>query len=77
MIYNDNTACIANLAKKEYSPPNRHVGVRYWRMRDVLGLGEANIKHVDTSRMKADGLTKGLDKIKHERFINDTKLRKV
>jgi hypothetical protein len=29
-IYNDNTACIANLTKNEYSPPNRHVGVRYW-----------------------------------------------
>jgi hypothetical protein len=76
-IYNDNTACIANLTKNEYSPPNRHVGVRYWWIRDVLRLGEANIKHVDTSRMKADGLTKGLDKIKHERFINDMKLRKV
>jgi hypothetical protein len=43
----------------------------------MLRLGEANIKHVDTSRMKADGLTKGLDKIKHERLINDMKLKKV
>jgi hypothetical protein len=76
-IYNDNMACIANLTKNEYSLPNRHVEVRYWWIRDVLRLGEANIKHVDTSRIKADGLTKGLDKIKHERFINDMKLRKV
>jgi hypothetical protein len=43
----------------------------------VLRLDEANIKHVDTSRMKTDGLTKGLDKIKHERFINDMKLKRV
>jgi hypothetical protein len=28
--YNDNTACISNLTKNEHSPPNRHIGVRYW-----------------------------------------------
>jgi hypothetical protein len=43
----------------------------------VLRPCEVNIKHMNTSKMKADGLTKGLDKIKHEWFINDMKLRKV
>jgi hypothetical protein len=28
-VYNDNTACISNFTKNEYSPPNRRVGVRY------------------------------------------------
>ena len=68
-VYNDNEACIANVNRGDYQPPSRHVGVRYYWIRDMVRLGEATVSYMPSTQMPADGLTKGLDRVKHEIFI--------
>ena len=68
-IYNDNTACIANINSGEYQPQSRHVGVRYFWIKDLIRFGEATVSHIASDKMLADGLTKGLDRTKHNLFI--------
>ena len=68
-VFNDNEACIANLECNEHQPNNRHVGVRYSWIRDMVRLGKAMINHIPSDEMPADSLTKGLDREKHNLFL--------
>ena len=68
-VYNDNEACIANVKKGKHQPPNRHVCVRYNWIRDMVRLGEATFSQLPSTQMPADGLTKGLDREKHNLFL--------
>jgi len=47
----------------------RHVGVHYFWLKEILEPKEAEIGYLRTHKMVADGLTKALDKTKHELFV--------
>jgi hypothetical protein len=76
-VYNDNTECISNLTKNEYISPNRHIGVRYWWIRDMLKIGEAVVKHVATGDMKADGFTIALERVRVRMFLEVLRLMEI
>jgi hypothetical protein len=42
-IFNDNKARITNLNENEYCLPNRHIGVRYWWIWDMIGNKEVKV----------------------------------
>ena len=69
MLHNDNQACIASLNNGQFRPSTRHVGVRYFWLKEIIEMGEAKIQYLRTDNMVADGLTKSLEKRKHELFL--------
>ena len=68
-LYNDNQACIASLTNGKFRASTRHVGVRYFWLKEIIETGEAEMGYLRTDKMVADGLTKALDKTKHEPFV--------
>lgn len=67
-VFNDNQACIASLTNGQFRASTRHVGVRYFWLRELVGKGEVKIEYLRTDEMIADGLTKGLESGKHQGF---------
>jgi len=68
--FNDNQACIASLMNGQFKPSTRHVGVKYFWLRELVRDGDVDISYVRTDVMIADGLTKGLERAKHQNFLN-------
>ena len=68
--FNDNQACIASLMNGQLKPSTRHVGVMYFWLRELVRDGDVDISYVRTDAMIADGLTKGLERAKHQNFLN-------
>ena len=68
-LFNDNQACIASLMNGKFRASTRHVGVRYFWLKEIIETGEAEIEYIGTDEMVADGLTKALEKTKHKLFI--------
>jgi hypothetical protein len=67
-VFNDNQACIASLMNGQFRASTRHVGVRYFWLRELVREGEVTIMYLRTDEMIADGLTKGLESGKHQGF---------
>ena len=68
--FNDNQACIPSLMNGQFKPSTRHVGVKYFWLRELVRDGDVDISYVRTDAMIADGLTKGLERAKHPNFLN-------
>ena len=68
-VYNDNEACVASVNRGEHQARSCHAAVRYHWIRDRVRLGEATLEHMPGDQMPADGLTKGLDRTKHNLFL--------
>jgi len=68
-LFNDNQVCIASLTNGRFRASTRHVGVLYFWLKEIIEMGEAQIEYNRTDEMVADGLTKALEKTKHELFI--------
>ena len=68
-VYNDNEACVTNINSGDHQTQSRHAGVRYHWIRDRVRLGEATLSHIPGDQMPADGLAKGLDRTKHQTFL--------
>jgi len=68
-LYNDNQAYIASLTNGKFRASMKHVGVRYFWLKEIIETGEAEIGYLRTDKMVADGLMKALDKTKHELFV--------
>ena len=70
VLYNDNAASLASFFDDEYQPHSRHIGVKYYRVRElVMDRSEVDMQYCATGDMVADGLTKGLDRIKQAAFV--------
>jgi len=70
VIYNDNAAAVKNiLGSTAYTPPSRRVGVLYHWLRDMHVSQAIKVEQVSTQDMKADGLTKGLERVKHDEML--------
>jgi hypothetical protein len=64
------TMAIANLSSSCYKPSTRHVGVRYFWLRELVENREIQLESVVTRDMVADGFTKGLEQVKHKIFLS-------
>ena len=53
----------------KFHASTRHIGVRYFWLKEIIETGEAEIEYIGTDEMVADGLTKALEKTKHKLFI--------
>ena len=68
-LFKNNQACIASLMNGKFRASRWHVGVRYFWLREILGMGEAEREYIRTDEMVAEGMTKALEKTKHELFF--------
>jgi hypothetical protein len=69
ILFEDNMAAIT-IAEGEGQPQRtRHVDIRYHFVKELVLRGDVEIVYIPTAEQLADGLTKGLDKIKHGRFV--------
>ena len=70
VLYNDNAAALASFFDDEYRPHSRHIGVKYYRVRELVeDRSEVDMRYCATGEMVADGLTKGLDRLKQAAFV--------
>jgi len=68
--FNNNQACIACLMNGQFKPSTRHVGLKYFSLREWVSDVDVDISYVRTDAMIADGLTKGLERAKPQNFLN-------
>ena len=70
VLYNDNAAALSTFADGDFRPHSRHIGVKYYRAREVvMDRTEIDMRYCGTAEMQADGLTKGLAIGKHVGFV--------
>ena len=70
VLYDDNAAALASFFDDEYRPHSRHIGVKYYRVRELVeDRSEVDMRYCATGEMVADGLTKGLDRLKQAAFV--------
>jgi hypothetical protein len=48
-----------------YQASNRHIGIKFRWLREMWASGVIEISYVDTKNMRADGMTKPLDRNLH------------
>jgi transposase InsO family protein len=76
IIYRDNIGSIDLSANPVFHSRTKHIHVRYHAIREYIENSEIRVLHLPTDRMLADGLTKGLDRVKFERMIEGFGLTK-
>ena len=70
VLHNDNAAALGSFFDDEYRPHSRHIGVKYYRARELVeDRSEVDMRYCSTGDMVADGLTKGLDRLKQAAFV--------
>ena len=69
-VFNDNQACIASLKNGQFKRSTWHLSVKYFWLHELVRDGDVGISCVRTDEMVADGLTKALERGKHQGFIN-------
>ncbi len=69
VIYGDNRGSIDLSANPIFHSRTKHIQVRYHAIREYIENGEIRVEFIPTDRMLADGLTKGLDRVKFGRMI--------
>ena len=69
-LYCDNQGALALSKKPVNHSRTKHVTTRYHFVREAVDTNEINLQYLQTNNMLADILTKGLERIKHERFTS-------
>jgi len=64
-IYGDNLGAIRLAENPVFHQRSKHIDIKYHYIRDALRSKNLNIKHVPTTDMVTDMLTKGLPRRKH------------
>ena len=68
-VYGDNQSCLALSENPELHQRTKHIDIKHHFIRDHIASGRVVPKYVPTNHMVADGLTKSLNKNKHENFV--------
>jgi hypothetical protein len=69
VIINDNQSGIGVLNSGNFNSDSRHMRLRYHHLVDVVKNRLLEVAYISTKKMKADGLTKALDGMKHREFV--------
>jgi hypothetical protein len=75
-LYGDNLPSIQLVASEGHHERTKHVDIYYHYFKDQVKDGCIVLQHVGTKDMAADGLTKPLDEIAHQRFLQQVGLRR-
>jgi hypothetical protein len=75
LVYNDNEVAIRNCNLEIHQPLSRHVGIRHSWIANEVALNRVNITYIPTADMKADGMTKALGRILHEKMSHELRIR--
>ena len=68
IVHEDSKPAIDLLARPTSEGRTRHIDTRYHYIREQVEGGAIKVHKVHTDQQAADGLTKALDKLKHQRF---------
>jgi hypothetical protein len=69
-IFEDNQPAINLTDQSNVNGRSKHIQVRWYWIRQQVNLGFVNINWISTTEQAADGLTKALDRVKHQRFVD-------
>ena len=70
VLYNDNAGALASFFDDEYRPHSRHIGVKYYRVRELVeDRSQVDMRYCAFGDLVADRLTKGLDRLKQAAFV--------
>ena len=75
-LYGDNEPSIKLLHSDGHHERTKHVDIYYHYVKERVRDGNLKVEHVRTTAMAADGLTKPLDRVAHERFLSQIGLGK-
>ena len=70
MLFIDNQGAIALSNNPEFHTRTKHIDIQHHYVRDKVNDHTIQLKHVSTSNMAADGLTKALPDVKFQQFLN-------
>ena len=76
LLYGDNEPSIKLLHSEGHHERTKHVDIYYHYVKEQVRDGYLKVEHVRTTAMAADGLTKPLDRVAHERFLRHLGLGK-
>jgi hypothetical protein len=76
-IYCDNQAAVKVLIGEKYLDRTKHETVKIEYLRDLIRDGSLTVEWIGTDKMVADGLTKGLNRNKFEKFVGQLGLQTV
>jgi hypothetical protein len=68
VLYNDNLGCISLTRNPTHHARTKHIDIKHHFIREAVEEQVIDTKYKPTSMMPADVLTKGLGRIKHNRF---------
>jgi len=69
-IYCDNNGAIELANNPKFHERTKHIAVKYHFIRDLINKNIIELIYINTSDQKADGLTKALDRVKFNKFLN-------
>jgi hypothetical protein len=76
-IYGDNQASLQLTENPELHQRTKHIAVKYHYIREARAKGRVVFWYCGTNDMAADGLTKPLARVKHQRFVAQLGLRVI
>jgi hypothetical protein len=75
-LYGDNQPSLQLVQAEGHHERTKHVDIYYHYIKDRVHDGYLELQHVGTKDMAADGLTKPLEDVAHNRFLHQVGLRK-
>ena len=75
MIYGDNEGAVALTKNDCYHARTKHIDIRYHYVRERVEENSVKVDSLRTDAMVADMLTKGVPRVKQEKFSGDTGLQ--
>ena len=74
-IFNDNQSAQKLSANPIFHERTKHIDVRHHFVREIVSHNLIKIEYLPTAEMTADILTKGLNSVKHHKFVKNLGLR--
>lgn len=76
-LFCDNEACVKSIGDGSIKPSPKHIGIRYFGIREKVANGDIELHACRTGDMLADGFTKPLDRQKHSLFVKALGMKEV
>jgi hypothetical protein len=76
IIYEDNQEAIKLANNSIFQKRTKHIVVKYHYTRDFISQGKIKLEYRLTAKMIADGLTKSLESVQFQRFIDQLRMVK-